>query len=203
MTARQNRGFTLLEVMITVGIVAIVTGLAVAGGQSMVINARSSGEAEIIASFLRNSGLRAISTGCAHKVRYRGLSFTPTGTPPTAGTLQVYRAASCQVADATQLHVQTNDWLLSSYSLTQGVQVKIGTTTYSTETANGFIIGFQSDGTLLGANDTSSASASLGTSNGFQTNGTLINSATITVTAPSSTYNRLVTLRGGNNVVLR
>lgn len=197
MTRRRAPGFTLLEVMTVVALVAVMTGLAVSGGMSLVYNARVTGEAEVLASFLRTTGLRAISTGCAHKVRYRGPAFTPTGTPPTARTLQVYRAATCQLdtdgdglGEAVQLHVQPADLLVSSYELASGVEVSIGATNFSTDTLAGFIVGFQPNGSFVAGSDTNSGSAALAVSD--------------IIVAPSEPGpSRTISLRGGNNVILR
>lgn len=81
MTRRKNSGFTLIELMITVAIVAILAYLAAPSFQETLQKQRVEGAAEGLLAALHNAKAEAIKTNSAMRI-----VFTPTGTGTTHST---------------------------------------------------------------------------------------------------------------------
>jgi len=181
-------GFTLIEVMVVVAIIGVMTSLSVVGYQSVMRNARTNGEADMIAQFLKNARLRAVSTGCPHVVRY---VVPPTTSPMTAGSLTMYRKANCQLAttDLPQTTTAPLDVLVNRYETTPNMWV-VSSSAAANLAGRTYYVGFTVSGTPLSAYD----------------NGTLtaLGSATMSINVrarETEKYARDVTITGAGDVL--
>ncbi len=186
-----TRGFTLIEIMVVVAITAVLTTLSVVGYQSVMMNARTNGEADVISMFLKNARLRAVSTGCPHVVRYNGQSYS--GSSP-ARSLTMYRKAGCTVAIGTitqNTTVTPNDVVVNNYQLTANMNVVGGAV--GDLDAISAMVAFSADGTPLTVTETGGATTNRGT--GAQQ---------ITIKAKSTeVYSRVVILSPAGDVYVQ
>ena len=186
-----TRGFTLIEIMVVVAITAVLTTLSVVGYQSVMMNARTNGEADVISMFLKNARLRAVSTGCPHVVRYNGQSYS--GSSP-ARSLTMYRKAGCTVAIGTAAQNTTvlpYDVVVNSYQLTANMNVIAGSV--ADLEPQSVMVAFLADGTPLTVSETGGTTTNRGT--GAQQ---------LTIKAKSTeVYSRVVILNASGDVYVQ
>lgn len=157
----STRGFTLIEIMVVMAITAILTTLSVVGYQSVMKNARTNGEADVVSTFLKNARLRSVSTGCPHVVRYNGQLYS--GTTP-ARSLTMYRKAGCTVAVGTTAQnttVSPYDVVVNSYQLTANMNVVAGVA--GDLEPQSAMVAFMADGTPLTVSETAGTTVNRGT----------------------------------------
>ena len=78
--ARRLKGFTLLELLVVVGLLAITSAISVPLITGALGRARANGAAEALVGAIRDARIRAISTGW----QYRVVAYAPSGAVPNA-----------------------------------------------------------------------------------------------------------------------
>ncbi len=146
--ARHHRaGFTMLEMMVVIAIIGVLAGLAIVNLTSLNGTAKANGEAEVIAQMIRVTRMQAISTGCGHVFRYRGLEYAGAD----KGTLTVYRkkTVSCVLGAPTDLVFGAGDLVVNSHQLSTGMVVVAGADLKDKSVE----LGFNANGTTVSGAD--------------------------------------------------
>lgn len=77
---RRHEGFTLLELLVIVGLLAITSAISIPLLNAALARARANGAAEALAATIRDARMRAISNGW----QYRVVAYAPSGAVPNA-----------------------------------------------------------------------------------------------------------------------
>jgi prepilin-type N-terminal cleavage/methylation domain-containing protein len=120
----KRRGFTLLELLLVVAIVAVLAGLSANAISQTVTLGRVNGAANDTARVLMNGRLRAATMACRTSVQINGPTYAPPSTavgPRQASTVFVFMKANC-IADQTHGFFEVggtygNDRLIASFPL--------------------------------------------------------------------------------------
>ena len=99
----NQAGFTLLEVMLVIGVVGILAALAVTSLRDAQLNARVNGVTRNLASELGQLRIRAVSSGIPSMMCLRAPSHVPVGAGDSPNSFMVYtlRALPSAMMDAT------------------------------------------------------------------------------------------------------
>lgn len=92
----RHKGFTLLELLLVVAIIAILGGITVPLLTGALQRAQSAGAGQTLASTIRDARMRAIATGWQYQV----VAYGPTGSVPNAFRLQGFDPVNGGVAPA-------------------------------------------------------------------------------------------------------
>ncbi len=179
--ARPRAGFTMLEMMMVLAIISILAALAIVNLTSLNGTAKSNGEAEVIAQMIRVTRMQALSTGCGHVFRYRGLEYSGSD----KGTLTVYRkkTASCVLGAPADLVFSAGDLVVNTHQLSLGMVVAAGVDLKDQSVE----LGFNANGTTVSGTDGSARA--------------LV--PFVVKSLQNDRYTRTVAFLGGSNVTLQ
>lgn len=127
MSVQKNRGFTVLELMIVLTIVAIVTAFAIPSFRSMQINSQISGLSAEAVQSVHSARMRAITTRQqVSLVQGPGASTTDITVPTTAGDWAPgWRILSGPIATATVFSRTTHPRDIDSASGAQAIKLRV------------------------------------------------------------------------------
>lgn len=119
----SRRGFTLLEMMTAVAVAGILSSLAMISLTAATNTAKVSGDADVLANFMRNARLRSIAQGCPFVVRWSGerANLNPR-------SVMLYRKRSCQLGTPQDLRFDAapvnGDIVINRYEPNRGLEMR-------------------------------------------------------------------------------
>jgi prepilin-type N-terminal cleavage/methylation domain-containing protein len=152
-----RRGFSLVELMVVVGIVGLMAAMSAYALSSVNELGRINGNADVFANILRTARTRAITERCTYVVQMNGVNFAPTvaDVPRKPGTVLLWRKNNCQStvgAYEGALPPAQRDRLVNDYATREFSTTLFFSPTITTEAGDQLLVGsvsiaWQPDGT--------------------------------------------------------
>lgn len=122
----MRRGFTLIELMLTVAIAGMLSAMAAYTLSAVNELGRVNGASQTVASALRNTRIRAITERCTYVVQFNGPTYNPVAAPNdvrrTPNSILIWRKNDCRSVTGAYvpgLALPLQDRAVNDYNITE------------------------------------------------------------------------------------